>query len=59
MDKDTEKVCKTIYDDIKKQQPDLDWFWLKREAEALMAGKSASGSIGTSILECLKKAGKC
>jgi hypothetical protein len=59
MDKATEKVCRTIYDEIKKEQADLDWFWLKQEAEALMSGKSPSGTIGTAILEHLKKAGKC
>jgi hypothetical protein len=59
MDKDTEKICRVIYDEIKKEQADLDWFWLKREAEALISGKSPSGSIGTSIFEGLKKAGKC
>jgi len=34
----TEKVIRAIYDDIKKQQADLDWFWVKQEAEAIMAG---------------------
>jgi hypothetical protein len=59
MDKNTEKVCRGIYDEIKKDQADLDWSWLKQEAENLMAGKSPSGSVGASILEHLKKAGKC
>ena len=59
MDKATEKVCRAIYDEIKKDQTDLDWFWLKQEAEALMSGKSPSGTIGVSISEHLKKAGKC
>ena len=47
MDKNTEKVCRVIYDEI------------KQEAENLMSGKSPSGSVGASILEHLKKAGKC
>ena len=38
MDKATEKICRVIYDEIKKEQADLDWFWLKQEAEALMSG---------------------
>ena len=59
MDKNTEKVCRGIYDEIKKEQADLDWSWLKQEAENFMAGKSPSGSVGVSILEHLKKAGKC
>jgi hypothetical protein len=59
MDKATEKICRVIYDEIKKEQADLDWFWLKQEAEALMSGKLPSGTIGTAILEHLKKAGKC
>ena len=59
MDKNTEKVCRGIYEEIKKEQADLDWFWLRQEAENLMAGKSPSGSIGVSIQEHLKKAGKC
>ena len=49
MDKNTEKVCRVIYDEIKKEQVDLDWFWLKQEAENLMSGKSPSGSVGASI----------
>ncbi|MFY9813332.1 MAG: hypothetical protein WBQ62_11630 [Dehalococcoidales bacterium] len=59
MDKNTEKVCRAIYDEIKKDQADLDWFWLKQEAEHLMAGNSPSGTVGVTILEHLKKAGKC
>ena len=59
MDKNTEKVCRGIYEEIKKEQADLDWFWLRQEAENLMEGKSPSGSIGVSIQEQLKKAGKC
>lgn len=59
MDKGTELIVRAIYDDIKKEQVDLDWFWVKQEAEALLAGKSPSGSIGMSVLEHLKKAGKC
>ena len=59
MDKNTEKVCRGIYEEIKKEQSDLDWSWLKQEAENLMAGKSPSGSVGVSIMEHLKKAGKC
>jgi len=59
MDKNTEKICRGIYEEIKKEQADLDWFWLRQEAENLMAGKSPSGSIGVSIQEQLKKAGKC
>jgi hypothetical protein len=58
MDKATEKICRAIYDEIKKEQADLDWFWLKQEAEALMSEKLPSGTIGTAILEHLKKAGK-
>ena len=37
MDKNTEKVCRGIYEEIKKEQSDLDWSWLKQEAENLMA----------------------
>ena len=59
MDKGTEKICRAIYDEIKKEQSDLDWFWVKQEAEALMSGKSPSGTVGETILEHLKKAGKC
>jgi len=59
MDKGTERIVKEIYNDIKKEQADLDWYWVKQEAEALLAGKSPNGSIGESILEHLKKAGKC
>ena len=59
MDKGTEKICRAIYDEIKKEQVDLDWFWLKQEAEALMSGRSPSGTVGVKIQEHLKKAGKC
>jgi hypothetical protein len=59
MDKGTEKICRVIYDEIKKEQVDLDWFWLKQEAEALMSGRSPSGTVGVKIQEHLKKAGKC
>ena len=59
MDKSTEKICRAIYDEIKKEQVDLDWFWLKQEAEALMSGRSPSGTVGVKIQEHLKKAGKC
>jgi len=58
MDKDTEEIVRAIYEDIKKEWPSLDWFWVKREAEAQLAGKSPSGSIGSSIQDHLKKAGK-
>jgi len=46
MDKNTEKVCRDIYDEIKKEQADLDWSWLKQEAENLMAGKSPAAASG-------------
>jgi hypothetical protein len=58
MDKETEKIVKTIYEDIAKGQALLDWSWVKREAESILAGKSPNGSIGLSIQEGLKKAGK-
>jgi hypothetical protein len=58
MDKSTERIVREIYDAIKKEQADLDWFWVKQEAEALLAGNSPSGSIGVSIYEHLKKVGK-
>ena len=58
MDKGTEKVIRAIYDDNKKQQADLDWFWVKQEAEAIMGGQSPSGTIGVCISDQLKKAGK-
>jgi len=58
MDKGTEKIVRAIYDDIKKQQADLDWFWVKQEAESIMCGQSPSGTIGVCILDELKKAGK-
>jgi hypothetical protein len=59
MDKGTEKICSVIFDEIKKDPVDLDWFWLKQEAEALMSGRSPSGTVGVKIQEHLKKAGKC
>jgi hypothetical protein len=58
MDKGTEAIVRAIFEDIKKEQISLDWYWVKQEAEALLAGKSPSGSIGMSIYEHLKKAGK-
>jgi hypothetical protein len=58
MDKQTEKIVRTIYEDMAKSQGSLDWFWVKREAEALLAGKSPNGSVGVAIQEGLKKAGK-
>jgi hypothetical protein len=58
MDKETEKIVRAIYEDIAKGQALLDWSWVKREAESIMAGKSPNGSIGLSIQEGLKKAGK-
>ncbi len=58
MDKGTERIVRQIYDDIKKAQPDVDWYWVKQEAESLLAGKSPNGSIGVSICDGLKKAGK-
>ena len=59
MDKGTEKTVRAIYDEMKKEQTNLDWFWLKREAESLLSGGSPSGSVGIALLEHLKKAGKC
>ena len=47
-----------IYEDIAKRQVYLDWFWVKREAESQLAGKSPSGTVGMSIQDRLKKAGK-
>ena len=58
MDKETEQIVRAIYEDIKKESASLDWFWVKREAEAQLAGKSPSGSVGKSIQDGLKKAGK-
>jgi len=58
MDKQTEKVVRAIYDELKKDMASLDWSWVKREAEAQLSGKSASGSVGVSIQDRLKKAGK-
>ncbi len=58
MDKDTEKIVREIYEDMKKELVSLDWYWVKQEAEAQLAGKSPSGSIGGSIQDHLKKAGK-
>ena len=58
MDKETEKIVKAIYQDLAKSQSFLDWTWVKREAEALLAGKSPNGSVGVAIQEGLKKAGK-
>ena len=58
MDKEMEKIVKAIYQDIAKGQALLDWSWVKREAESILAGKSPNGSIGVAIQEGLKKAGK-
>ena len=58
MDKETEKIVRAIYEDIAKGPVSVDWFWVKREAESLLAGKSPNGSVGMSIQDGLKKAGK-
>jgi hypothetical protein len=58
MDKQTEKIVKAIYQDISKDQMFLDWQWVKREAESLLAGNSPNGSVGKTIQESLKQAGK-
>jgi hypothetical protein len=58
MDKDTELIIKAIYDDMKKDDALMDWYWIKQEAEKLLAGKSPSGSVGQSVYDHLKKAGK-
>ena len=58
MDKETEKIVRAIYEDMVKEQVSLDWFWVKREAESQLAGESPSGSVGKSIQDRLKKAGK-
>jgi hypothetical protein len=58
MDKQTEMIVKAIYQDISKDQLFLDWQWVKREAESLLAGNTPNGSVGKTIQESLKKAGK-
>jgi hypothetical protein len=58
MDKDTELIIKAIYDDMKKDDALMDWYWIKQEAEKLLPGKSPSGSVGQSVYDHLKKAGK-
>ena len=58
MDKETEKIVRAIYEDIRKEWVSLDWSWVKREAESQLDGKSPSGSVGISIQDRLKKAGK-
>jgi hypothetical protein len=58
MDQQTEKIIRAIYDDIKREVVLLDWSWVKREAESQLAGKSPNGSVGKSIQDGLKKAGK-
>ncbi|OGO36828.1 MAG: hypothetical protein A2147_10090 [Chloroflexi bacterium RBG_16_57_8] len=58
MDKETEKIVRAIYEDMAKDQVALDWFWVKREAESQLAGKSPNGSVGMFIQAGLKKAGK-
>jgi hypothetical protein len=58
MDKGTELVIKTIYDEMKKDDPLLDWYWVKQEAVRLLAGESPSGSVGKSVYDHLKKMGK-
>jgi hypothetical protein len=58
MDKNTEKIIKAIYDDIKKNDLTLDWFWVKQEAESLLSGKTPNGTLGKVIYDHLKQAGK-
>lgn len=58
MDKATELIIRAIYDDMKKEDSSLDWYWVKHEAEELLAGKSPSGSVGKSVYDHLKTAGK-
>lgn len=58
IDKETEQIVRAIYEDIKKEWASLDWLWVKQEAEAQLAGKSPSGSVGRSVEDHLKKAGK-
>ena len=58
MDKKTELLIREIYDEMKRDDSSLDWHWVKQEAEALLAGRSPSGSIGKSVYDHLKKAGK-
>jgi hypothetical protein len=57
MDKNIEKVVKEVYQEISKGQVLLDWSWVKREAEAQLAGNSPNGSIGKAVNDSLKKAG--
>lgn len=58
MDKATELIVRAIYDDMKKEDSSIDWYWVKHEAEELLAGKSPSGSVGKSVYDRLKTAGK-
>jgi hypothetical protein len=58
MDQQTEKIVRAIYDDIKRGMASLDWSWVKREAESQLGGKSPNGSVGKSIQDGLRKAGK-
>ncbi len=58
MDKGTELVVKAIYDEMKKEDSLLDWYWVKQEAARLLAGESPNGSIGKSVYDHLKKVGK-
>ena len=58
VDKATELIVRAIYDDMKKEDSSLDWYWIKHEAEELLAGKSPSGSVGKSVYDHLKTAGK-
>jgi hypothetical protein len=57
LDKKTEQVVRGIYDEIKKTQSDMDWSWVKHEAESLMAGNSPCGTVGVIVQEQLKKVG--
>ena len=58
MDKQTEEIVRAVYEAIVKEQPSVDWYWVKREAESQMAGKSPNGTVGLSLQQALKKAGK-
>jgi hypothetical protein len=57
MDKKTEQTVKAIYGDISKGQLFLDWQWVKREAESLLAGNAPNGTVGKSVQEAMQKAG--
>lgn len=57
MDKKTEQAVKGIYDEIKKTQGDMDWSWVKHEAEQILAGNSPCGTAGEIVQAQLKKAG--